>query len=458
MKMRNAFIISIGLFLAAVVVYAAPMAVDTLNFNGNTTAAVSAATKGNLRYNNAANTFQQSLNGAAWETLNNGIYLPLAGGTMTGAITFSGTQAGTYSLGGTPTLASNLSVASGIDITAAGGASDINYSASSGAFTTPTGTTTLSGAVSVASGVDITAVGGVSDINYSASSGAFTTSSGTNTLTGNVTLGTGTVSTAAQQITLTSGIADSGTNYGVRTNTTNAMTTTRGYLSIANGGTEQWKVHPFSGNGPTIQAMTGTDAYLLGPGGLLLSGSSALANYLYINPSQLTIGLAGAGVIWNLNISGLIPGAGATTGTLDIGTPGKVFSTVYTRHLASEQAAVPTCVAGTGAGTSGSPTCTTLTRSTDLSGTLSVVTATTPAGAGATVATVTFNLAYNFTPVCVLTPADSDSAGLTPGTVDIFVDPTAGSTTTFVVKSSGATGLTGSTTYLWAYTCTTSGS
>lgn len=42
-----------------------------------------------------------------------GTYLPLAGGTMSGAITFSGTQLGTYSLGGTPTLASDLTVTAG---------------------------------------------------------------------------------------------------------------------------------------------------------------------------------------------------------------------------------------------------------------------------------------------------------------------------------------------------------
>lgn len=43
--------------------------------------------------------------------------LPLAGGTMSGAITLSGTQLGTYSLGGTPTLASALAIGTdGLDI------------------------------------------------------------------------------------------------------------------------------------------------------------------------------------------------------------------------------------------------------------------------------------------------------------------------------------------------------
>lgn len=60
---------------------------------------------------------------------------PICGGTVTG----------TYSLGGTPTLASNLSVASGVDIVAAGGASDIDYSLSSGVFKTPTGVSTFAG-------------------------------------------------------------------------------------------------------------------------------------------------------------------------------------------------------------------------------------------------------------------------------------------------------------------------
>lgn len=39
-----------------------------------------------------------------------GSYLPLVGGTMSGAIVFSGTQSGTYTLGGTPTLGANVQV------------------------------------------------------------------------------------------------------------------------------------------------------------------------------------------------------------------------------------------------------------------------------------------------------------------------------------------------------------
>lgn len=69
MKMRNAFVISIGLFLIGSLAWAAPTLVDTITFNSNTTAVVSPAGKGALRYNNVAGQFQQSSNGAAWASL-----------------------------------------------------------------------------------------------------------------------------------------------------------------------------------------------------------------------------------------------------------------------------------------------------------------------------------------------------------------------------------------------------
>ena len=134
---------------------------------------------------------------------------------------------------------------------------------------------------------------------------------------------------------------------------------------------------------------------------------------------------------------------------VDGGTTSKRYRIVAARHYVTGQASSATCVAGTGAGTSGSPTCTAVN---DAAGLLSVTTATTPAGSGATVATVTFNTAYATNPYCVISPADADAAGFT-NPAAVYIDRTSGSTTTMVVKNASATGLTGSTTYEWAYHC-----
>ena len=63
------------------------------------------------------------------------------------------------------------------------------------------------------------------------------------------------------------------------TDITPASTGTAFYLSVRNGGIEQWKFHPFTGNGPTIEAMAGTSAYLIGKTTMLV-GTSGLAEYV----------------------------------------------------------------------------------------------------------------------------------------------------------------------------------
>jgi hypothetical protein len=68
----------------------------------------------------------------------------------------------------------------------------------SGTFGTGTGAFTHNGPVGIASGIDITAAGGASDIDYALSSGFMTTPSGTNTLSGHAVFAkTVTVSEAA---------------------------------------------------------------------------------------------------------------------------------------------------------------------------------------------------------------------------------------------------------------------
>lgn len=89
------------------------------------------------------------------------------------------------------TLGAAMTVSSGTDITAAGGASDLDFSLSSGIFKTPSGQTTLTGAVSLASGVDMVAAGGAADLDYSLSSGIFKTPTGQGTINGALSIASG---------------------------------------------------------------------------------------------------------------------------------------------------------------------------------------------------------------------------------------------------------------------------
>lgn len=98
--------------------------------------------------NTLSNIAQSSVTGLS--TALSGL-LPLAGGTMSGPITLSGTQDGTYTLGGTPTLGVGLQVVDGIDIgdathrvdlyalTVSAGASSLTLSGASGSLTVSSG-------------------------------------------------------------------------------------------------------------------------------------------------------------------------------------------------------------------------------------------------------------------------------------------------------------------------------
>ncbi len=111
-------------------------------------------------------------------------------------------------------------------------------------------------------------------------------------------------------------------------------------------------------------------------------------------------------------------------------------------HITSTTSA-PTIAAGAGAGTS--PTVTV--SGTDLGHQVNVTTGTSPA-TSATVATVTFNVAYGAAPkVIQLTPANSVTAALN-GTAQIYVDAASTTTTVYVIKV-GSGGLAASTAYSW---------
>lgn len=114
-------------------------------------------------------------------------------------------------------------------------------------------------------------------------------------------------------------------------------------------------------------------------------------------------------------------------------------------HIIPISAPTATAIAaGTGAGTS--PTVSLNANKTDVAGTVTVTTGTTPAGTSATVVTITFGRAYAVAPCVVLTPANAATA-LLSGVTMVFVTATP---TTFVINS-GTTGLTAATTYKWNY-------
>jgi hypothetical protein len=104
-------------------------------------------------------------------------------------------------------------------------------------------------------------------------------------------------------------------------------------------------------------------------------------------------------------------------------------------------------VAGTGAGTS--PTLALNANSNDVSGYLSVTTGSSPA-ASATVATLTFGVAYATLAKCGLWPANAAASALS-GAGKAFVP--VGSNTAFAITS-GTTALAASTLYTWGYSCT----
>lgn len=94
--------------------------------------------------------------------------------TLTVPLVMTGTQTGTYTLGGTPTI--TAPVISG-GLTASGSASN-DFSASTGTFKTSTGTLTVSGDLQMASGKHIYGGGSTSAADFSAGSGIFKTTTG----------------------------------------------------------------------------------------------------------------------------------------------------------------------------------------------------------------------------------------------------------------------------------------
>ena len=105
----------------------------------------------------------------------------------------------------------------------------------------------------------------------------------------------------------------------------------------------------------------------------------------------------------------------------------------------------PTVTAGSGAGTS--PTVSVDANATDIAGTISVTTGTSPTGSNATVVTLNFFSTYLGMPHVILTPHNAVTAALN-GTTQVFGG---GETTAHFTITSGSAALAASTAYQWDY-------
>lgn len=133
-----------------------------------------------------------------------------------------------------------------------------------------------------------------------------------------------------------------------------------------------------------------------------------------------------------------------STATMSVTTMSATTSTA--RHYVPTNAAIPTAVAGTGAGTG--PTITVTAGSTDCKMQITVLTGTGPTG-GATVFTLTYNLAFTGTvnKGVVFSAAGPNAAALS-GTTSPYVSS---ETLTNFVFTAGSAGLAATTSYTWNF-------
>lgn len=156
---------------------------------------------------------------------------------------------------------------------------------------------------------------------------------------------------------------------------------------------------------------------------------SSTGNYVYTTDSKAGFDALGTGTAVEFNGSKWYP----PNHDVDQGDASTYWPQIFLRHLIGASGAIPTCAVGTGAGTGA--TCSLLTGSKDLAGTIEVVLGTTPA-VSAIVVTVTFNTAYGAAPRCLLWPANVTAQGMWT------LAPYTTSTTTTMVLNSGLSALT----------------
>lgn len=95
---------------------------------------------------------------------------------------------------------------------------------------------------------------------------------------------------------LRSGIANSGSNVGVATDTTNALTSARHYFEARTGGSAQWAMWTGGGGEVSIEAVTGSDSQVLGNGSLVVADSSSVNSLLQLTATFAGFSTSGTGV------------------------------------------------------------------------------------------------------------------------------------------------------------------
>jgi hypothetical protein len=132
---------------------------------------------------------------------------------------------------------------------------------------------------------------------------------------------------------LSSNSPNSGTERGITVDTDTALTGSRGYFNIANGGGDRFKFHDFGGNGSTIEVIPGGGgaAYYLAPTELLI-GRTDLSAYIDIGSNRIIFAMSSAGQYYEMTVTQLAPYVGATDAFVKLGTADKRWSDIFAKN------------------------------------------------------------------------------------------------------------------------------
>lgn len=213
--------------------------------------------------------------------------------------------------------------------------------------------------------------------------------------------------------------------YIVGNGATQSLANTAGTRNVITGGT-------YTDNATSASGTVGYWGSEYINGATLAASNSSVT---YTNAATLYVTAPTAGT--NITITNPLA-LKASTGNISIDA-----GNLQTNSIRSNGSA-PGIAAGTGAGTSPSISVT----GSDMAGTISVTTGTLPT-LSATVATVTYNIAYGIKPHVILTPANSNAA-LLSGVNMVFVNDGTSTNSAFVLTA-GTTALTAATTYIFYY-------
>lgn len=283
---------------------------------------------------------------------------------------------------------------------------------------------------------------------------------------------------------LESSIADTGSNVGIRTNTTNALTTSRPYLAIATGDVNQWKFYNDGSGVRTIQATDGALSQILGNGSLTLLNTIGGISRLELASTNAAISCTGGGVsvfsttaavsitaktliyskstaadsstsiafaidtdpVWtNPTAKSQVWATGGTEKAYMLAAGVLVAAGISSSHLSSTQTSPPTVVANAAAGTGATAS---LSRASDSAMLLTLITGTIVGLVLGNQLTITFANAFGDKPIVMMTPANSAAALLTTGQAY----PDEASVSASAVSIFASIALAASTTYKWYVT------